>query len=173
MFNKSFVLTAVLITAVRAVDICAFTTTTSCSGASSCCTNLNPSQCCRISSPAFGESVAWSKLPSFFVNLQAWSGSNCGDGPIDTNSNVNLCWTSQGSTKATFVAFGVPTLEGGEAVVDDALGCATPNILNFVADGQNKTIVIPEGSYETVLALYADNDFAALDAFESIEYTRE
>ncbi|KAJ7591706.1 hypothetical protein C8J56DRAFT_1046042 [Mycena floridula] len=153
MFNKSFVVTAVLITAVRAVDICAFTTTTSCSGASSCCTNLNPSQCCRISSPAFGESVAWSKLPSFFVNLQAWSGSNCGNGPIDTNSKVNLCWTSQGSTKATFVAFGVPTLEGGEAA--------------------NKTIVIPEGSYETVLALYADNDFAALDAFESIEYTRE
>ncbi|KAJ7572834.1 hypothetical protein C8J56DRAFT_904788 [Mycena floridula] len=106
MFNKSFVVTAVLITAVRAVDICAFTTTTSCSGASSCCTNLNPSQCCRISSPAFGERGA---------------GQTAGNGPIDTNSKVNLCWTSQGSTKATFVAFGVPTLEGGEAAVGSGM----------------------------------------------------
>ncbi|KAJ7907943.1 hypothetical protein B0H13DRAFT_2273544 [Mycena leptocephala] len=167
LFNNIFtvIVVASVATLVHGIDLCAWPSANSCSGIATCCLGVAKNACCGSLVQTVGFSASYRPLESAVAFYQAWTSSNCGDGPIATNQvgPGDRCWTGLG-TKANSIAW---------ANFGDARRAAAEETLWRPHKGVEKAIRIPEhsGAIDTLIELYQKGDFATLEGYQAIERT--
>ncbi|KAJ7055982.1 hypothetical protein C8F01DRAFT_993485 [Mycena amicta] len=163
----TYVLASVAVS--QAVDVCAWTNTIACSGASFCCNSLAVNICCMNVPAGFGVSISYSDLPAPVSAGQAWTSGNCAAGPIDVAQagTGDKCFVGGGSVEAGSMAWThAPNKREATAFEN-----ATPDTFNFEVNGVPKSIKIPatDGAVDQVAKLFWAGNFTALLAFESAD----
>ncbi|KAJ7863846.1 hypothetical protein B0H13DRAFT_2281989 [Mycena leptocephala] len=130
--------------------------------------------CCGSLVQTVGFSASYRPLESAVAFDQAWTSSNCGDGPIATNQvgPGDRCWTGLG-TKANSIAWANFGDARRAAAERNFMETVSPNAFVFSHKGVEKAIQIPEhsGAIDTLIELYQKGDFATLEGYQASERT--
>lgn len=165
MFSQSlFTFVLASITVVNAVNICAFSDTLGCSGASVCCNNIAPSGCCSPIPAGFGFAVEYEGLPGAVSDGQAWTGTSCLNGPIFTDQigTGNKCYVG-GGTKAGSAAW--VNSASRRSAADGPV--QKPDTFKYTSEGGvEKAVSIPDldGAVATMLEMYKAGNFSGIEA---------
>ncbi|KAJ7571934.1 hypothetical protein C8J56DRAFT_1083817 [Mycena floridula] len=176
-FKNIFTATIVAsVTLVKAIDLCAWPSSNSCTGFATCCFNQPRGACCASLAQTVGFSVSYRPLEDSTAFGEAWTASDCKSGGIGTGQvgPGDRCWNGLG-TKANSIAwahFGDPSPRDLSAKNST---CTAPNAFVFTSNGVEKAIKIPgdAGAVDTLIDLYQKGDFATLEGFEAAEFSRE
>ncbi|KAJ7653716.1 hypothetical protein DFH06DRAFT_1133848 [Mycena polygramma] len=151
MFSKtllSFIFAS--FAAVKAVDLCAYSSTEGCSGSALCCFDAAEHLCCNEFTAEYGFAIGYTSLPGPVSDGQAWTGGNCVDGPIFTGETGtgDKCFVGGKTNSISW------TNTAGKRANPGPNATAQPNVFKFTANGVEKAVKIPagEGAVDAVIA---------------------
>ncbi|KAJ6492719.1 hypothetical protein C8R47DRAFT_1012805 [Mycena vitilis] len=153
--------------AVKAVDLCAYSSTEGCAGSALCCFDAAEHLCCNELTAEYGFSIGYAGLPGPVSDGQAWTGGNCADGPVFTGESGtgDKCFVGGKTNSMSW------TNTAGKRANPGPNATAQPNVFKFTANGVEKAVKIPtgKGAVDAVIALYKAGNFTGLATYVSAE----
>ncbi|KAJ6492740.1 hypothetical protein C8R47DRAFT_1214056 [Mycena vitilis] len=172
-FRAFFTLAGASFAAVKAVDLCAWSSLEGCFDSAVCCIGAVEHVCCNSILSDYGFSVQYTDLPGPVSDGQAWASANCVANPLG-NCFASLAINTEASGTGDFCFRGVGkinslswTHRASKRADVGFMETMLANVFKFTVDGAEKAIQIPagEGSVDTVLALYKAINFTGLATY--------